>query len=204
MRKLLLTSTGFSNKHIEKLFLQNINKTADKIKVIFVPTAANCDDSKEMLPYCMLDLLNAGILKENILIYELKYLMSAKNSRVHKAGDAEISINFRLLSYDEIMQYDAIYFCGGYSEILLDEINRTGFNDVLKKAVDNGLFYIGVSAGSIVTAGNLSDNLGYIKNELSVHAESGTSCGLLPDNEKIALTNSQAICIEGNKCEIID
>lgn len=204
MRKLLLTSTGFSNKHFEKLFLQNINKTVDKIKVIFIPTAANCDDSREMLPYCMLDLLNAGIMKENILIYELKYLMSANNSRVHKAGEAKIPFNFRLLSYDEIMQYDAIYFCGGYTEILLAEINRTGFTDVLKKAVDNGLFYIGVSAGSIMAVGNLSDNLCYIKNELSVHAENGTPCGALPDNENIALTNSQAIWIEGDKCEIID
>lgn len=204
MRKLLLTSTGFSNKHFEKLFLQSINKSVDKIKVIFIPTAANCDDSKEMLPYCMLDLLNAGILKKNIFIYELKYLMSSNNSRAHKTEDLNIPIDFRLLSYSEIMEYDAIYFCGGFSEILLDEINRTGFNNVLKEAVDNGLFYIGVSAGSIVSAGNLSGNLGFIKNELEVHTESGTPCGLLPDNGKISLTNSLAIWIEGGSCEIID
>jgi len=76
---------------------------------------------------------------------------------------------------------------------LLCEINRTGFNDILKQAVDNNLFYIGVSVGSIIAARNMPNNLGYIENELSVHAETGIPCGKLPYTGKISLTDWQAI-----------
>ena len=204
MRKILLTSTGFSNKRFEKLFLQNIGKVVDKIKVVFVPTAANYDDAREMLPYCFQDLTDAGILPENIFIYHLGYIMSKEHPRIHKAGQTNINLTFRLLSYKELHGFDAIYFCGGSPDHLLAEINRTGFDDVLKQAVENGLFYIGVSAGSIVAAENLPGNLGYVKNNLSVHCEAGTPCGKLPDNENITLTNMQAIWIEGDNVEIIE
>lgn len=204
MRKILLTSTGFSNKSFEKLFLEQIIKPANQIKVIYVPTAANFDDAREVLPGCMQDLTDAGILHENIFVYHLGYLVSITYPRSYAAGQVDIPPMFRLLSINEMNEYDVIYFCGGDPAHLLNELNRTGFTNNLKQAVENSLFYIGVSAGSIIAAGNLPDNLGYIKNKLSVHCESGTLCGKLPDTDIIYLTNTQAIWIDNNKVEIIE
>ena len=204
MRKLLLTSTGFSNKAFEKLFLEQVKKPVEQIRAIFVPTAANSDDAREVLPGCLQDLTDAGILPENIFVYHLGYLMSNGHPRAYSAGQADIPSMFRLLSPDEMRQYDAIYFCGGDPTYLLSEVIRTGFADILKQAVENGLFYIGVSAGSIIAAGNFSENLGYVSNELAVHCEAGTPCGKLPDSEKINLTDSQAVWICGDNIEIIE
>ena len=181
MRKILLTSTGFENKKFEKLFLSNIGKEVDQIKVIFVPTAAIDDDAKEMLPKCMDDLLNAGILPENILTYDLDYL----------------------ISFDEAKKYDAIYFCGGTSEHLLNEINKSGFNFILNKLVDEGMFYIGVSAGSVIASNEYLDNLGYIDCYVDVHCENGSHCGIIENNDDIFLTDNQAIWICNDVKEII-
>ena len=71
----------------------------------------------------------------------------------------------------ELTQYDMIVFCGGNARTLLGEINRTGFAKLLKQAIENGLVYLGISAGSMVAAGNFSDGLGYLANPLIPHAE---------------------------------
>ena len=60
-RRILLTSTGFTNKNIEKIFIDNIHKPLSDVKVIFVPTAANDPESKSIIPECYKDLTNAGI-----------------------------------------------------------------------------------------------------------------------------------------------
>lgn len=204
MKRLLLTSTGFGNKRFASLFLEKINKKAADIKVIFVPTAATYDDAKEMLPYCYQDLTNTGILHENIFIYELRYLMSQGHNKTPKAGQSNIPQPFRLLSMEEMKDFDAIYFCGGDPAYLLTEVNRTGFNEILKSAVENGLFYIGTSAGAIIAAGNLSNNLGFIENHLYVHCGEGTQCGKLSAGQAVNLTNKQAVWINGDNYEIIE
>ena len=204
MRKILLTSTGFSNRAFISLFLSQVDKPATEIRVIFVPTAAVFEDAREMLPYCFQDLTDAGIPPENIFTYHLGYLMSEAAPRAHQAGQTNIPPMFRLLSSAEISEFDAIYLCGGSPRHLLNEANRTGFTNSLITAVENGLFYIGVSAGSIIAAANLPQNLGFINNELSVHCKSGSPCGKLPDSGNICLTDSQAIWINGNDAEIIE
>jgi peptidase E len=182
MRKILLTSTGFSNKKFEKLFLEQVDKSAEEITAIFVPTAAIDEDAKMMLPFCMQDLTNAGLLPENILTYNLDYL----------------------LRYEEAKLYDAIYFCGGSPEHLLYCINNIGFHQVLNKLVDEGMFYIGVNAGSIVATSNMPNNLGYADCILSVHCQNGSICGGFKNSDTIYLTDKQAIWITGDKAEIIE
>jgi peptidase E len=71
MQNLILTSTGFNNKRIQEKFLELVNVPNDKIKVIFIPTAAITEDAKVMIPLCKNDLLNAGILEQNIVTYDL-------------------------------------------------------------------------------------------------------------------------------------
>ncbi|MCH5317191.1 MAG: Type 1 glutamine amidotransferase-like domain-containing protein [Eubacterium sp.] len=198
MKRLLLTSTGFSNKRFASLFLEKINKDAADIKVLFVPTAATDDGAREMLPCCYQDLTNVGILPENIFIYELRHLISQGHNK------SNFPQHFRLLSVKEMENYDAVYFCGGDEAHLLNEVNRTGFKEILKSAVENGLFYIGASAGAVIAAKNLPNNLGFIKNRIYVHCSKGTPCGKLPTDKNIYLTDRQAVWIEGDTYEIIE
>jgi len=184
MKRIILTANGFDNKNIGKLFLNFANKKAEDIKAVFVPTAANNASAIEVLPGCMHDLLDLGIPDKNIYVYDLHYKME----------------------YNELSQYDAIYFCGGSSQYLLQRINETGFNTSLKQFVENGGIYIGVSAGSIVAANNLPENLGYINCKLHVHGNEGIGTGQFNPNDhsEIRLPDNKAIIITGNNFEVIE
>ncbi|MBL4937772.1 Type 1 glutamine amidotransferase-like domain-containing protein [Clostridium sp. YIM B02515] len=204
MKKILLTSAGLSES-LKKLFFTQIMKKPQEIKIILVPSAlTNNDGAREGLLLGIFELENMGILPENIFVYDLRYILSKNYSRMHPLNLNNIPSIFRLLSVDEMNEYDVLLFSGGNASVLLDEINRTGFNEVAIQAVDNGLFYLGVSAGSMVAAGNLPYNLGYVKNTITVHCEKGTTCGNLPQQGEIYLTNTQAIWIYGDYAQIVE
>lgn len=184
MHNIILTSTGFTNKNIKEKFLSLVNIPNYKIKVIFIPTAAITEDAKVWIPVCKTDLLDAGILENNIVPYDLD----------------------RIMSCDEICNYNAIYVCGGTTQHLLCKMNETKFNIPLKKFLDNGGVYVGVSAGSVVLSSNLPDNLGYINCTLNVHADEGTESGYIDTSDcpNIKLTDNQAIVIIDNNITIIE
>ena len=185
MKKILLTSAGFDNKNIEKVFVENVGKPTGTVKVLFIPTAANDDESKEMVPLCHEEIVNAGVLADNIVTYDLD----------------------RQMDIGELGDYDAVYFCGGCEKHLMNKINEAGFGEVLMKAVENGLFFIGVSAGSMIASSSVENNLGVISNPLEPHCEEDiTPCGKLPENnQQINLSDNQAVWIYGdNDAVIID
>lgn len=171
--KIFLTSAGFENKKIGEKFLDCIAKEPSLIKVLFIPTAAINAESIAVLPKCMNDLLNCGIPKENIAVYDL-----------HKE-----------MTLDELNEFDAVYICGGDTQYLLNRINEQKFNLVLNKFAYQEGVIVGVSAGSIIAVRNLSDNLGYANCFLSVHCENGNGEGKLDFSTcpEIRLTNNQAI-----------
>lgn len=183
MQNLILTSTGLANKNIKDKFLELVNMPNDKIKVIFIPTAAVTEEAKMFIPVCKNDLLSAGILEDNIVIYDLD----------------------RFMSCDEICNFNVIYVCGGTSQHLLNKMNETQFNIPLKNFLENGGIYVGVSAGSVVLTQNLPNNLGYINCTLNVHSEKGTECGHLntSDCPNIKLTDNQAIIITDNGIDVV-
>ena len=180
--KILLTSAGFETKAIRNAFLDFIGKEPNEVKILFIPTAAIFPDAIAVLPKCMDDLLNIGVPSENIKVFDLH----------------------RSMTVEELSEFDAVYFTGGSPQYLLDRINDTGFNVPLKDYVQNGGVYIGVSAGSIIAAGNLPNNLGYLKASLRVHLEMGTTLGVFDNSvvTQIDLTNN-AVLIHGDKYEII-
>jgi len=184
MPNLILTSAGFDNKKIEEKFLEMVKISSDEIKVMFIPTAAITEEQKAIVPLCKNDLLNAGVLERNIITYDLD----------------------RIISCEEICNFNAIYVCGGNTQHLLNKINDTEFYVPLKEFLDNGGVYVGVSAGSIVAAKNLPNNLGYINCTLSVHCKDGTECGQVDTSEcpNIKLTNNQAIIIIDSYISIIE
>lgn len=184
MRKILLTSAGFENKVIGGIFHELVEKKPEKIKALFIPTAAINPDAIKVLPKCLDDLLNAGVLSENIKVFDLHCRRS----------------------YEELCKFDTIYVCGGDTEYLLQRINDSDFNISLKQFVDNGGVYVGVSAGSIVGANNLPDNLGFINCTLGVHVLEGSKIGEIDTSlcPHIDLTDNQAILIKGDKYLIVE
>ena len=204
MKRVLLTSGGLS-KNLEKFFFSQVCKPANEIRVIFIPSAATHNDSaRESLSLCMYHLNNMGISANNILVYHLQYLLSEKYARTYSREDMSVFPQFRLLTPEELAEFDVIIFGGGDASILLDEMNRTGFSKVVKQAVEKGLFYMGISAGSMIAAGNLPGSLGYISNAIVVHAASGMPCGEVPQEGEVILTDNQAIWIEGESIQIIE
>lgn len=183
MRKILLTSAGFENKRIMEIFHGLFEKEADQIKALFIPTAANSAGAIAVLPKCMDDLLNAGIPESNITVFDLH----------------------RNMPDEELSRYDAVYFTGGSPQYLLQRVNDTGFNLSLAQFIDKGGVYVGVSAGSLIAANNLPDNLGYINCTLSVHMETGTKNGPIDtsDHPHIDLTDNSGILITGDHVQVI-
>ena len=184
MENIILTANGFENKNVGRIFLEMVNKESSQIKVVFVPTAAIFADAIEVLPKCLHDLLDLNIPAENIMVYDLHYKME----------------------YNELIKYDAIYFCGGDPSYLLRRINETGFNEILKEYIQNGGIYIGVSAGSIIMANNLPNNLGYLSCKLDVHGNEGIKNGKFNPEEysNIKLPDNKAIIIINNEYEVIE
>ena len=173
-------------------------------KAILVPSAAvGNDGAREGIIVCMERLMNMGIPMNNILIYNLAFLLSDGYKRTYSSYISDIPVPFRLMSVQELTQYDMIAFCGGNAHTLLSEINRTGFSKPLKQAIENGLVYLGISAGSMIAAGNFSDGLGYLANPLIPHAEKESPFGDISKNDLIELADGQTVLIKGNRQEII-
>jgi len=184
MKRLILTANGLENKNIGKAFLNIVKKEPKNIKAVFVPTAANNAGAIEVLPKCLHDLLDLGILENNIFVYDLHYKME----------------------YEELSGYDTIYFCGGSTAYLLKRINETGFKTPLQEFINKGGIYIGVSAGSIIAADNLPENLGYLSCKLDVHGKEGINVGKFEPTEytHIRLPDYRAIIIQDNNYEVIE
>jgi dipeptidase E len=184
MKKIILTSAGFENKKIEQKFHDMVNKPSNEIKAIWIPTAAIDDDAKAVLPKCMDDLLNAGISAKNIKTYNLDHVMQ----------------------YEEMTTFDVVYVCGGNSRYLLDKMYEANFVSLLKKFINQGGIYIGVSAGSRICVNGLEDNLGFLPCTISVHCLEGNISGDIDINHSshINLTNNQAIIIEDEECYILE
>ncbi len=183
--KALLTSAGLETEEIQSYFMSLLSKDVTLVKALFIPAAAIDADAIAVLPKCMNDLLKCGIKKENIKVYDLHTGMS----------------------FDELLQYDVVYLCGGNTRYLLSRINETDFDKVLKKYMQDDKIVLGVSAGSIIFANNHPENLGLINTKLDVHCAEGDKTGKVdyPIKDNIRLTDATALVIRDfpNSIEII-
>lgn len=182
MKKILLTSTGFSNKNIERKFLGLLEKNPKETKVLFIITAAIDPDAVRILSGCLDDLTNCGVKDENIKIYDM-----------HKSMTAQ-----------ELNEFDAIYVCGGSTKHLVSRMEEINFKQSVDNYIKNGGIYVGVSAGSVCASGKYPNGLGFINNVLDVHCDIGTGNGRIKTDEKICLTNEQAIYINDETMEIFE
>jgi len=87
--------------------------------------------------------------------------------------------------------------------ILCREMVRTGFDRTIKKAINNGLVYVGISAGSMYVAGNLDDGLHIINNPIIPHWNGSPIIELPNCGEVIRLVDGQAVYVEDDCISLV-
>ena len=173
--KVLLTSAGLETDELRDYFVEMLEKEMNVVKALFIPTAAMDAGAIAVLPKCMNDLLKCGILESNIKVYDMHRRMGLK----------------------ELSQYDVVYICGGDTHYLLQRMNETGFAGSLMEYIHADGTVLGVSAGSLIFADNIPDNLGLISVRLEVHCAEGDRPGKKahPLKNPLRLTNTCALAI---------
>ena len=173
--RVLLTSAGLETQAIRACFEGLVGKDMSLVRALFIPTAAIDAEAIAVLPKCMNDLLQCGIPNAHITVYDL-----------HAGMDLEA-----------LRRYDVVYLCGGRTRYLLERINDTKFNESLTAYIHDSGVVVGVSAGSLIFANNLSGNLGLLDTKLDVHCATGEKAGRLtpPLGERLRLTNESALVI---------
>ncbi|MBP5554835.1 MAG: Type 1 glutamine amidotransferase-like domain-containing protein [Lachnospiraceae bacterium] len=202
-RTLFLTSSGLSDS-MKELLLNKCGKSFDELRILLVPTAGiETDAAREGLAVCLDEFERMGIRNENILVYNLELIPSKTYKRTYSSYVSNPSIISRLITLEETKSYDAIFVSGGDASVLSREMSRTGFSHILKDAVNEGLIYIGISAGSMFAAGNLDDGLHIIPNRIVPHWD-GNKINNLPEKlEDILLADGQAVYIEDDHYSLL-
>ena len=179
--RLILSSAGLENEVIQSHFMKSMNKEPEEVRPLFIPTAAIDPGAIAVLPKCMNDLLKCGIPEGNITVFDLH----------------------RGMRPEELASYDLVYLCGGKTSYLLERINDTGFRESLLDYIQKDGLVLGVSAGSIIFANNLENNLGLLDAKLDVHCQTGEKPGVLERKPHIQLTNDCALVVDGEKITVI-
>ena len=202
-RKVLLTSCGLSDS-MKELLLNKCGKRFEELRILLVPTAGiETDGAREGLAVCLYEFEQMGIQNENMLVYNLELIPSKTYKRTYSAYISNPAIISRLITLEETKSFDAIFVTGGDADVLSREMNRTGFSQVLKAAVDAGLIYIGISAGSMFAAGNLDEGLHIIPNRIFPHWNGDKMIKLPEKGEGIFLADGQAVYIEDDQCSLL-
>lgn len=177
------------NQNILRRFHEMLGKPAEQAKVLFIPTAANSDESRPAAGACFAELLSAGILPNNISIHDIDGSMTLERA----------------------MTYDVIYFTGGSTAHLLRCMKETGFDEIVKMMVYANKVYVGASAGSLIAAPNIGNpydketaGLCLINAYLSFHRPKGTEARTDLPLPHVPLTGGQALSVSWAGYELIE
>ena len=189
---------------MKEKFFDIIGKCPKDVKVLYIPTAGiETDGARESLAICFHELFLMGIQYENILVYNLELILSKDYQRTYSSYVTTPFMLTRLLTFEELNQFDAVFVSGGDVSVLCREMSRTGFDRILNNAIKNGLIYVGISAGSMYAAGNLTDGLHIIDNPIIPHWN-GSETTVLPNGkDEIKLADGKAVYVEDNYMSVI-
>lgn len=132
MKKLFLASSGLPPETTGE-FLRLLNKNPKDTKVCFISTASNLEKDKRYVTRDKKRLLELGF----------------KIKEVDLKQENESSLNKNL------GEFDVVYVEGGSTFYLLKYIRESGFDKIIKKYLEMGGIYFGVSAGSYVVCPNI-------------------------------------------------
>ena len=203
MNKLFLTSNGIftwlREQDRQELYAL-VGKRPSDIKVALIPTAGYPVIKQE---YIQAAIAAFGELGMAVDIIDLK-------------EEDEQTLG------DKLRAFDVIYVNGGSSYWLLHWARKSGFDNVIRRLLDQGKVYVGVSAGSIITGPDIKEmttsentlgmddtiGLGLVEFGISPHystddprdlASRSTSIGY----PVVALPDHQAVLVNGEECRII-
>ena len=149
-KKMVLTSCGIIDSNLKQNFYKLLDKDISKVKILFITAAVygeNNSDTK-WIDDEFKTILDLGIKKENIQEFKMDY---------------EIDLSL----------YDLVYMLGGNTFYLLKKIRDTNFDLKLKEAIENGVIYVGSSAGSVIMGSTTELSLPYDKNRVNLTDFSG-------------------------------
>lgn len=141
MKKIVLTSCGVIDGNLKEQFYELLNKDISKVKLLFITIAVDGekDTDRTWLEEEYASILDLGIKEENIT--EFHY---------------EENVDFS--------SYDIIYMIGGNTFYLLKELREKNLDEKIIQAINNGVIYIGSSAGSIILGKTIETALPYDEN----------------------------------------
>ena len=167
--KLLLTSSGNTNKSIEKALQELLGKPFSTANIVFIPTAANVEDD------------TSGWLEKDINNFK-KLGFSAMDV-------VDIASETKEVWKEVLDNADILVFGGGNEKYLIEKIREVGLDKLLSEYLKTKI-YVGISAGSMITTKKISlndtgqfyyedfgrkekvDGLGYVDFEIRPHLNS--------------------------------
>ena len=189
---------------MKRKFFDTIEKCPEDVRVLYIPTAGiETDGAREGIAICFDELLQMGIRAKKILVYNLELILSKDYKRTYSSYIKTPFITTRLLTAEELKTFDAVFIGGGDASVLCREMVRTGFDKVLKDAINAGLVYVGISAGSMYAAGNFDNGLHIISNPIIPHWSGTEMRELINTEDEIRLVDGQAVYIKDDITSLI-
>ncbi|BBM45964.1 peptidase S51 dipeptidase E [Leptotrichia trevisanii] len=127
MKNMILTSSLYESMGIVKKILDE--KTESK-KILFIPTATNVDEYKQYIHLTQKAFEDFGYEVENF----------------------DVSVFSEEIAKEKLSEAKIVFISGGNTFYLLQELKRKNLIPYLKERIENGLLYIGESAGSVIVA----------------------------------------------------
>ena len=124
---MILTSSLYESIELVKKFL---DKNTESKKILFIPTATNVDEYKKYIHLTQKAFEDFGYEVENF----------------------DISIFSEEIAKEKLSQAKIVFISGGNTFYLLQELKKKNLTSYLKERIENGLLYIGESAGSVIAA----------------------------------------------------
>ena len=127
--KLLLTSAGLSNKKIISAFESLVGETGDRVRIAFIPTAANVEPGDK--DWLINDLSN--LKKQN-----------------YSVDIVDISALPKKVWLPRLIESNVIFVGGGNTFHLMYWFEKSGLSEMLPELIKTRV-YAGISAGSCIT-----------------------------------------------------
>jgi len=124
---MILTSSLYESIELVKKFL---DKNTESKKILFIPTAANVEEYKKYMHLTQKAFEDFGYKVENF----------------------DVSIFSEEIAKEKLSEAKIVFISGGNTFYLLQELKRKNLITYLKERIENGLLYIGESAGSVIAA----------------------------------------------------
>ena len=124
---MILTSSLYESIELVKKFL---DKNTESKKILFIPTATNVDEYKKYIHLTQKIFEDFGYEVENF----------------------DVSIFSEEIAKEKLSETKTVFISGGNTFYLLQELKRKNLTSYLKERIENGLLYIGESAGSVIAA----------------------------------------------------